>query len=52
MKNFDIELFDNANTVKFINHTSEWTIAKEDLNNHSAAWLVNMLFLRPEKETL
>lgn len=50
---FDINFYDNASTVSVSDATGgEWTLDKSDLNSHSAAWFINLLFVRPDSEKL
>ncbi len=49
---FDVEVLDNARTVKLSGSGGEWTLGFDDLNQHTAAWLINQLLLRGDVEKL
>ncbi len=49
---FDIEIQDNSKTVTLSGSGGTWTLGFDDLNKHSAAWLLNQISMRGDAEIL
>lgn len=49
---FDVTHNDNESIVKLSSTDNAWTLSKDDLNSHSAAWLINMLLGRRDSESI